>query len=220
MSATIDRAFPADSIVPLQTAFDMLGRYAFVSAWTEDMARCVRLGRRDIDLERRAMGRWALKALRACVRNGWLPLFYFVEGRRIRYFENPNGFELSDLYPQPIDDEPGQIELSDGATYPCEVDATGFGRLLRRKFPMQRETQRGRRPKYPEFRAELDRYFRENPFRTLNGRVIQDLGKLLPESQLPKKTTLHEQIDKARDRAAMRVQSGNAVTGPTPDARD
>lgn len=204
--------FPTDALVPLGVAFDMIGAHRFGARWTTDMTAAVRLGQRSRDPDQRALGCWALKALTQCVENGWLPLIYFSGRKRIRYFEAPNGLALHALYPRPTSDFVGQIELDGGDIFPCMVDVSRLGQTLREKFGKRQGNSRGRPPEYREIDGVLDTYFMDNPPSTPNVNVIQDIGRLVAESSLPRKTTLHDRINKARDRAkdrAIRIQSAN-----------
>jgi hypothetical protein len=119
MQSTTEFSLPANDLGPLTAPFNQLGKQAFGAEWPVNMAMKVRLGKRSGDLGERAKGQWALKALHQCVENGWLPLVYFVDGRRVRYFEAADGPTLHALYPQPTDDLDGQIELAGGDIYPC-----------------------------------------------------------------------------------------------------
>jgi hypothetical protein len=209
MQTTTDFSLPAGDIVHLRRAFDVIGRHRFGSLWAKDMAVAVRLGQRSRWREKRACGQWALKALTQCVQNGWLPLIYFADGRRIRYFESPDGPGLHALYPQPTDDEGGQAELAGGDIYPCMVDASGLASVLRTKFAKAGASKLGRPPRYTEINEVLDRYFADAWPDTPNGQVIKDIGCLVPPEQLPKSTTLHDRINKAKERAKTRLRSGN-----------
>ena len=192
-----------DDLASLRTAFHMVGKHRFDSLWTADMATVVRLGQRKGNPDQRKRGRWAVSALLQCVHNGWLPLIYFVGGRRIRYSENLDGPSLCSLYPEPVDGEEGQAELSDGGIYPCLVNLAGFAGLLRRKFGSPDARTRGRPPLYPEFQQALDRYFIENPTTTRNTEVIHDIAKVVGVTRLPKNTVLNERISSARHAARM-----------------
>jgi len=209
MFAATDLSLPSDDFVHLGTVFNALGRHRFGARWPEDMADTVRVGQRSKNKELRTWGQWALKALTQCVENGWLPLIYFVDGRRVRYFESTSGPALHALYPKPTCDEAGQVELAGGDIYPCMVDASGVASLLRTKFPNSASSKRGCPPRYTEIDEALDRYFADASFDMPNGEVIRDIGKLVAEEALPKKTTLHDRINKARDRAKARLRSGN-----------
>ena len=209
MLATTDFSLPADDLVHLRTAFDIIGRNRFGSLWTNDMATVVRLGQRSGCGTKRECGQWALKTLTQCVQNGWLPLIYFAGGRRIRYFERPDGPGLHALYPQPTDDEEGQAELAGGDIYPCMVDVSGLSSVLRGKFSKAVTSKRGRPPRYTEINEVLDRYFEDAWPDTPNGQVIKDIGGLVSPEQLPQSTTLHHRINEARDRAKARLRSGN-----------
>jgi hypothetical protein len=209
MLAATDLSLPSDDFVHLSTVFNALGRHRFGARWPEDMADTVRVGQRSKNKELRTWGQWALKALTQCVENGWLPLIYFVDGRRVRYFESTNGPALHALYPKPTCDEAGQVEFAGGDIYPCMVDASSLAGLLRRKFPNPATSKRGRQPRYTEIDDVLDTYFADRSLDTPNGEVIRDIGRLMVEEKLPQKTTLHDRINKARHRAKARLRSGN-----------
>jgi hypothetical protein len=209
MFAATNLSLPADDLVHLSTVFNALGSHRFGFPWAEDMAVTVRVGQRSKNKDLRTRGQWALKALTQCVENGWLPLIYFVNGRRVRYFESTNGPALHALYPKPTCDEAGQVELAGGDIYPCMVDASSLAELLRRKFPNPVTSKRGRPPRYTEIDDVLDTYFADRSLDTPNGEVIRDIGRLMDEEKLPQKTTLHDRINKARDRAKARLRSGN-----------
>jgi hypothetical protein len=209
MFASKDLSLPADDLVHLSTVFDALGSHRFGFPWAENMAATVRLGQRSKDKDLRTRGQWALEALTQCVENGWLPLIYFVNGRRVRYFENTDGRALHALYPKPTGDEAGQVELAGGHIYPCMVDASALGGLLRNKFPNPVASKRGRPRRYTEINEVLDRYFADASPDTPNGEVIRDIGRSMAEEKLPKSTTLHDRINKAKERAKARLRSGN-----------
>jgi hypothetical protein len=101
MFAATNLSLPADDLVHLSTVFNALGSRRFGFPWAEDMAVTVRVGQRSKNKDLRTRGQWALKALTQCVENGWLPLIYFVNGRRVRYFESTNATELHALNPKP-----------------------------------------------------------------------------------------------------------------------
>jgi hypothetical protein len=209
MFPATDLSLPADDLVHLSTVFNALGRQRFGFTWAEDMAATVRVGQRSKNKDLRTCGQWALKALTQCVENGWLPLIYFVDGRRVRYFESTDGPALHALYPKPTCDEAGQVELAGGDIYPCMVDASGLAGLLRTKFLNSAASKRGRPPQYTEIDEVLERYFADASPDTPNGEVIRDIGRLVAEEKLPKKTTLHDRINKAKERAKARLRSGN-----------
>lgn len=200
MPSITEFSLPADDIVPLGNAFDLIGRHRFGQRWTKDMARAVRLGQRSRDREKRARGNWALKALRQCVENGWLPLVYFVGSRRVRYFDASDGPTLHALYPQPTDDLEGQIELDGGDIHLCMVDASNLSDVLRRKFPNPSANRTGPHRNFLRFEEELDRYFNDRPLDTRGCEVFRDLGKILPEEFLPSRATAYRLIDEARKR--------------------
>jgi hypothetical protein len=209
MPSTTDFSLPADDLGGLGKAFHMIGRHRFGPIWTKGMETAVRLGQRGRDKEVRARASWALKALTQCVENGWLPLVYFVDGRRVRYWDAPDGLALHALYPQPTDDLDGQIELEGGGIFPCLIDTSALERVLREKFGRTQFDMRGRPPQYRAINEVLDQYFRDHPTGTPNKNVISDVGKLVAESDLPRKTTLQDRINKARDRAIERIRSAN-----------
>jgi hypothetical protein len=209
MLALRDSNLAADDFVPLRAAFDMLGKHLCGPLWANDMATVVRLGQRGTNPEGHARGRQVLRALVQCVENGWLPLLYFVDHRRVWYFENPAGPRLVALYPQPTDDGEGQIELEVGSIFPCMVNVSDFLGVLRTKYARPSAHRRGRPPRFLELDEVLGRYFAHNPTSTPNGLVIRDLGALLGDDQIPGKTTLHERINAARNRACSPILFGN-----------
>ena len=202
---TADDEFPQDDTTHLSVAFNMLGRHKFGAQWPKEMTKVVRLGprRRNYDPESRSKGQWTLKALRQCIHNGWLPLFYFTDGpsgKRINYFENPNGPPLDALYPQPIDDEEcGQILLHDNEIYWCKVDVSEFASVLRTKFQDGAIGKRGPVRTFKGFDNALEIFFKENPTGLRNGEVTNAL-KLTFKGTWPEKTTRNIRINEARDK--------------------
>lgn len=207
MLTTTDLSFPADNLAHLRTAFDMLGNYRFGPLWTKHMAATVRLGQRSKDKNLRVRGQWALKALTQCVENGWLPLVYFMGGRRVRYFESPDGLSLSALYPQPTDAVEGQIELRGGDIYPCMVHIADFHRVLRSKFALPNTIKRGPSRKHTEFDGALDRFFENNPLSAPYRAIFEELRHTLRPCSWPPRSTAYRRIDEARARATGRAES-------------
>lgn len=208
MDAKNANKLPADDLVELEVAFDMLGRHRFGAAWPENMAERVRLGRgisgRD---ELDTMARWALGALMQSVQNGWLPLIYFVGERRTRrvvYYDEPDGPALVALYPNPAMEAGGQIELADGAIYPCRVNVRGFAALLAERFGQR--ARRGPKSNFEEFRAALDYFYLENPPSASAAETINSLRKWFTGAW-PKKTALYDHIRDAQLRAIERLRS-------------
>ena len=202
-------SLPTDDFAPLATAFDKIGKYRFGPEWSANMAATVRLGKRSRDPDQRAKGQWTLRALTQCVENGWLPLVYFKGTKRVRYFDASEGPALRALYPQPTDDQGGQVELEDEGIYPCMVDTSGLARILREKFGKPKLSTRGRPRRYVEIGRVLDEYFKSHPPATPNMVVIKDVGGLVPKAELPGDTVLHERVNDARDRAITRMRSAN-----------
>ncbi|RIA46564.1 hypothetical protein DFR49_1106 [Hephaestia caeni] len=212
MLTTSEFSLPADDLGPLGNAFDMIGRHRFGPRWTTDMARAVRLGQRSRDREKRARGNWAVKALTQCVENGWLPLVYFVGGRRVRYFDDSHGPTLHALYPQPTEDLEGQIELKGGDIHPCMVDASDLSDVLRRKFPKPSANRTGPRRNFLRFEEELDRYFNDHPLDTRGCEVIRDLGKILPEESMPSRASAYRLIYEATKRVQAHFLNAQSET--------
>lgn len=200
---------PADDIVTLRTAFDLIGKHRFGSLWTKDMATTVRLGRRTANRDERARGQWALRALRQCVENGWLPLIYFSNGRRLRYFEGSGGLALHALYPHPTDGAEGQVELARGSIFPCAVDARDFGDILRNKFAKPNANQTGPRRGFLEFDKALDQFFEMYPLDMRERDVIADLSKAAPTLNWPSRGTVYRRIGEAKARAREQILSAS-----------
>lgn len=196
--------FPRDDLVQLSVAFNMLGKHRFGQAWDAvgDMTIAARIGQsRSHSPDILAMARWANKAIVQCVRNGWLPVIYFEGDRRFRYFDNPNGREVSCVHIRPIDgDERGQVEFEDGYTVYCVADVSGFTDIIKAKFGARAEYTPGPKRKFADFDAALDKLFREISPRTPTVDVRRVINKTF-EGDRPQKTTMYERIDEARERA-------------------
>lgn len=202
--------FPDDDLSPLHDAFDLIGEHVFSVQWPSGMTKHVRLGRRRVAGELYYMGKWVQKALVQCVQNGWLPLIYFKDGRRIWYFDSSNEPCLYLIYPQPTDESFGQIELEGGAVYECMVDLRGFRKLLRAKFGDGAKAKPGRKRGYPQLDIALTNYFekfgRSDPAKD----VITYLEQILTKADWPRsQSTLYDRIREARDRSQR--NSGNSI---------
>jgi hypothetical protein len=201
---TSELQFPGEDIVQLSVAFNMLGKHRFGQEWETvgDMTLVTHLGqsrRHSVDV--RAMAGWANKAMMQCVRNGWLPVIYFEGDRRHRYFDNPNGREICRVHVRPLDnDERGQIEFADGSTAFCVSDVCGFVGVLKAKFGARAEIKPGPKREFAEFDAPLDLLFQEISPRTSTADVRRAINKAFKGNQ-PKKSTLYQRIDEARERA-------------------
>jgi hypothetical protein len=200
---------PADDIVSLRTAFDLIGKHRFGPLWTKDMVTIVRLGRRTGRKDERVRGLWALKALRQCVENGWLPLTYFSNDRRLHYFEGSGGLALHAVYPQPTDGAEGQVELARGGIFPCVVHTRGFGDLLRDKFAKPIASQTGPRRGFLEFDKALDQFFESHPLDMRERDVIAELNKAAPPLMWPSRGTVYRRICEAKERARERMLFAN-----------
>lgn len=196
---------PRNEIVHLRTAFDILGRHRFGDGWSTTMFMVVRIGTKGFSADERARGDWALRALVQCVENGWLPLVYFPENRRVRYFENSDGPSLHALYPQPTDEEGGVIELTKGEFYPCMVDISNFKQMLRTKFGQKSGRKRGPTRTFNEVDEALNQYFEQNPSSKSNMDVYSELKAEKPTLLWPGKTVRNERINEARHLARMKV---------------
>lgn len=196
---------PADDLGHLEEAFNKLGEHKFGAQWPSDMSERVRLGSKqsksveDGEADILSMGGWALSALEQCVQNGWLPLMYFVGGRRIWYFSSSGEPPLHALYPRPTDHVEGQIELVGGGIHHCMVDLRCFSQVLRAKFGERQK--RGRERGYEELDAELDSFFDQNPIETRKKDVIAYVNAALHKSAVPARSTLYQRIDEAVERA-------------------
>lgn len=200
-------SLPSDDLVHLGTAFDLIGKHRFGPLWAKDMAAAVRLScRRAAPTEKRVRAQWALKALTQCIENGWLPLVYFADDRRVRYFEGSNGLTLHALYPRPTDDAEGQIELTGGDIFPCMIDKAKLGDVLRAKFAKPTANRTGPRRSIVEFDEAVDRFFDDNRLDMPNCDVIAGLGPLR-EEHWPQRTTMHSRINEVRARAIARIRS-------------
>lgn len=191
---------PADDLVELEVAFDMLGRHRFGNGWPSGMAKHVRLRQRSKDREDLdIMARWALRALNQAVQNGWLPLTYFIGDqsiRRVNYFGNPDGYALHALYPRPTEDNGGQIELDDGAIYPCLVNIRDFTTVLTKNFG--EKAKRGRKRGFLKFDVALDDFYQTNPTSLPHRTVLDALREVLPDDvDWPKETIQHRRINEA-----------------------
>lgn len=199
-----DFDFPCDDLVQLSIAFNMLGKHRFGRVWMAagDMTIPARIGqfrRHSPDII--AMARWANKAIVQCVRNGWLPVIYFEGDRRFRYFDNPNGREVSRVHIRPIDhDERGQVEFDEGNMAYCMVDVDSFPETLKNKYPAPSTLTPGPSREFAAFDTELDAIFRDIPVRSAPRDVIAELKRRF-SGDWPERTTRYERIREARQRA-------------------
>ena len=213
-------AHPLDDLVHLKDAFDQLGRYRFGrTLWSDDMARAVRLGTKNVEPEKMERAQWALTALIQCVQNGRLPLVYFVGTRRIGDFENHDGQALHALYPEPEDGEPGLIELADGGgIYPCMVHVGGFPEVLKRYYGPPSARRRGPKRGFADLDAKLDAYFVGHYIGTRTVDVYRDIKAENPDLDWPSPTVWKQRIKEARERAD-RAMGSKDNSDQTPTGR-
>ncbi len=196
--------FPADDLQHLQVAFNQLGRHKFGSAWPTDMVDSVRIGKRPPrGSDRQIMGQWALRALKQCVQNGWLPLVYFDGDRRVWYYSNPDGHSLHNLFPRPTEDECGQIQLANGEIHFCMVNLRDFASVLTSRYSKKASARPGRSREYKDFDEALDRLFLDHPT-SLKPKEVKALLSSYFKGKEPGRTTVYTRIEEAQERAIVR----------------
>jgi hypothetical protein len=200
-------------IVPLLEGFNFVGYLVEPTAWDESEAGAVRLGqRRKVDPDARRRGLKALSVMRTLAENGTINLIY-TDGqrRRVPYFQS-SGYWLSAIYPDPVGDGEGMIELDDRYIHPCVVD---IRKII--AWRSQAEAFRtGPKRSFLEFEAALEKYFQSNPISKRNAEVRHELGKESPSLKWPAETRMHELINDARDRAKAGFQA-SVTPERTPD---
>jgi hypothetical protein len=187
-----------NSVVSVLQAYNFVGLRRISAAWDETEAVAIRLGQRaKAAQEVRRRGLEAIRHMRDLAESGVINLIYTDDQRkRISYSQN-TGFWLTAIHPDPTGSGEGMIELDDRYLHPCVVD---IRQILHWRLPAKTPTS-GPKRGFLEFDAALNRYFGCNPTSTLNADVIRDLGKVNPKLKWPGKTTMHERINEARDRA-------------------
>lgn len=192
-----------NSVVSVLQAYNFVGSRKISADWDETEAFAIRLGQRaKAASEVRGRGLEALRLMIDLAESGVIEFIYTDdERRRIRYSQS-TGFWLTAIYPDPTGTGEGMIELDDRYLHPCVVDV---GQILHWRL-QNNAPKTGPKRGFLQFDAALDRYFVCNPTSTRNADVICDLGKDNPKLIWPGKTTMHERINDARDRA-----NGNSV---------
>lgn len=185
-------------VVPLLEAFNFVGYLVEPQTWTGSEAGAVRLGqRRKVDPDARRRGLKALGIMHKFAESGIINLIYTDDQRRrVPYFQSA-GYWLTAIYPDPLGNGEGMIELDDRYIKPCVVD---IRQIIASRHP-NKTTKTGPKRRFIPFRTALDGYFKNNSTAKSNAEVIHELGQTHADELWPRKTLTHELINEARDRA-------------------